>query len=73
MEIEEEMAAFGETQVWITCDLCGRVYGGPGITELMVRVEEANICVGCLTQWGTSAEGGAVEAHKTCLIKMPAA
>ena len=57
MDIEEEIAAFGETQVWITCDVCGRVYGGPGITKMMVRVGESNVCVGCLSKWGTSAEG----------------
>jgi hypothetical protein len=58
MDMEEEIAAFGETAVWITCDVNGRVYGGPDIDKTMARVGEANICVDCLNKWGTSAEGG---------------
>ena len=58
MDMEEEIVAFGETEVWVTCDICGRTVGGPGINEVMVRVGEANICVDCLGKWGTSADGG---------------
>ncbi len=25
MDVEEDIVAFGETAVWVECDLCGRV------------------------------------------------
>ena len=61
MDIEEEIVAFGETQVWVTCDRCGRVYGGPGLRKSTFRVEQSNLCLDCVrsrkADWGTSAEG----------------
>ena len=68
MDIEEEILAFGETEVWVECDLCRRAFGGPGLTKAIVAVGHANVCVDCLrksmTKWGTPAEGGgAVEAR----------
>jgi len=67
MDKEEEIAAFGETEVWITCDVCGRVYGRPDINKTMARVGEANICVDCLNKWGTSAEGVGPSRPETCI------
>jgi hypothetical protein len=26
MDVEEEMLAFGETAVWVECDVCGRFF-----------------------------------------------
>lgn len=61
MDMEEEILAFGETEVWVECDLCRRAFGGPGLTEAIVALEQGNICVDCLRKrggkWGTSAEG----------------
>ena len=61
MDIEEEILAFGETAVWVECDVCGRALGGPGLNKAIVAVGRVNVCVGCLRQsrgrWGTSAEG----------------
>jgi hypothetical protein len=58
MEMEEEILAFGETAVWVECDLCGRSFGGPGLTEAIVEVGHVNLCVDCLPKRGTPAEGG---------------
>ena len=61
MDIEEEMLAFGETALWVECDVCGRAFGGPGVKKAIVAVGHVNVCVDCLrqsrSQWGTSAEG----------------
>jgi hypothetical protein len=27
MDVESSIEAFGETAVWVECDLCGRAYG----------------------------------------------
>jgi len=63
--MEEEVLAFGETAVWVECDVCGRAFGGPGMDKAIVAVGHANVCVDCLRKsrrkWGTSA-GGAAEA-----------
>jgi hypothetical protein len=29
MDMEEEILAFGKTEVWVECDACGRAFGGP--------------------------------------------
>ena len=61
MDMEEEILAFGETEVWVEFDLCGRAFGGPDLNKAIVHIEHANIRVDCLrqnrSQWGTSAEG----------------
>ena len=61
MDIEEEILAFGETEVWVECDLCGHAFGGPGLDKAIVVVGHVNVCVDCLpksrSKWGTSAEG----------------
>jgi hypothetical protein len=60
MDIEEEILAFGETEIWVECDLCGRAFGGLDLNKAIVRVGQANVCVDCLrksrSKWGTSAE-----------------
>jgi hypothetical protein len=48
MDIEEEMLAFGETALWVECDLCGRAFGGPGVTKAIVPVGNAHVCCHCL-------------------------
>ncbi len=48
MDMEEEIVAFGETVLWVECDSCGRVFGGPGLTKVIVAVEHMNVCVDCL-------------------------
>ncbi len=57
MDIEEEIIAFGETVLWVECDLCGRAFCGPGMNTAIVAVGHVNVCVDCLPKWGTSAEG----------------
>jgi ribosome-binding protein aMBF1 (putative translation factor) len=61
MEIEEEIMVFGETAVCVECDLCGRSFGGPGVSKAIVAVGQVNVCLDCLRKvrkkWGTSAEG----------------
>jgi hypothetical protein len=61
MDIEEEILAFGETEVWVECDLCGRAFGGPSLDKVIVAVGHVNVCVDCLRQirskWGAFAEG----------------
>ena len=61
MDIEEEILEFGETVVWVECDLCGRAFGGPGLSKAIVAVGRVNVCVECQgksrSNWGTSAEG----------------
>jgi hypothetical protein len=47
MDVEEEILIFGETAVWIECDLCGCAYGGPGMNKTVVAVGQANVCVDC--------------------------
>jgi len=69
MDTEEEILAFGETEVWVECDLCGRGFGGPGLDKAIVVVEHVNACVNCLrrsqSKWGTPIEGWAVEAQNS--------
>ena len=48
MDIEEEILAFGETVVWVECDLCGRAFGGPDLNKAIVAVGHVNVCVDCL-------------------------
>jgi hypothetical protein len=61
MDVEEGMVAFGETALWVECDLCGRAFGGPSLTKTIVAVGQANVCVDCVRKsrrkWGTSTEG----------------
>ena len=65
MDMEEEILAFGETEVWVECDQCGRAFGGPDVNKSVVAVRHAightNVCVDCLQRTrgksGTSAEG----------------
>ena len=45
MDLEVEMLAFGETAVWVECDLCGRAFGEPGLTKAIVAVGHVNVCV----------------------------
>jgi hypothetical protein len=52
VDIEEEMLAFGETALWVECDLCGRAYSGPGLNKAIVVVEHVNTCVDCLRKRG---------------------
>jgi ribosome-binding protein aMBF1 (putative translation factor) len=47
MDIEEEILAFGETALWVECDLCGRAFGGPGLTKAIIGVGHVNVCVDC--------------------------
>jgi hypothetical protein len=49
MYMEEEILYFGETEVWVECDVCGRVFGGPGLNKAIVAEGCTNICVSCLT------------------------
>ena len=48
MNLEDEIAAFVDTGVWIECDVCGRTYGGLGVEKVIVKVEQANVCAWCL-------------------------
>jgi hypothetical protein len=61
MDIEEEILAFGETEVWVECDFCARAFGGPGVAKAIVAIGHVNVCIDCLrkseNEWGTSAEG----------------
>ena len=47
MDTEEEIVAFGETVLWVECDLCGCAFGGPGVNKAIVAVGHVNICIGC--------------------------
>jgi ribosome-binding protein aMBF1 (putative translation factor) len=48
MDTEEEILLFGETALWVECELCGAVYGGPGVGKVIVAVGHVNVCVDCL-------------------------
>ena len=48
MDMEEEIFVFGETVVWVECDLCGRAFGGLSVNKAIVPVGDVNICVDCL-------------------------
>ena len=48
MDTDEEILAFGETAVWVECDLCGRAFGGPGVTKAIAAAGQINVCVECL-------------------------
>jgi ribosome-binding protein aMBF1 (putative translation factor) len=48
MDMEEEIEVFGETVHWVECDLCGRAFGGPDLTKVIVAVGHMNVCVDCL-------------------------
>jgi ribosomal protein S27E len=50
MDMEEEMLVFGETQVWVECDLCGTAYGGPRFNKAIVAVGKVNTCSECLRE-----------------------
>jgi hypothetical protein len=47
MDIEEEILAFGETEVWVECDVCGCAFGGPGVNKAIVAVGHVNVCADC--------------------------
>jgi ribosome-binding protein aMBF1 (putative translation factor) len=53
MDIEEEILAFGETALWVECDLCGRAFAGPGLSKAIVAVGHVNICANCLLRTGS--------------------
>jgi hypothetical protein len=44
MDMEEEMEVFGKTALWDECDLCGRVFGGPGLSKAIVPVGNVHTC-----------------------------
>jgi len=71
MDVEEEIIVFGETEVWVECDLCGRAFGGPDLNKAIVRVGHVNVCVDCLRKggkrWGTFAEGVGPSRPVTCI------
>ena len=48
MDMEEEILAFGETAVWIECDLRVTAYGGPGVNKVIVPIGHINACAECL-------------------------
>jgi hypothetical protein len=48
MDIEEEILAFGETALWVECDLCGRAFGGPSVNRVIGNIGHANACMDCL-------------------------
>lgn len=48
MDIEEEIEAFGETEVWIECDICRCAFGGRDLQRAIIAVGCLNICVNCL-------------------------
>jgi ribosomal protein S27E len=48
MDTEEELLAFGETALWVECDVCGRAFGGPGISKAVIAVGDVKECVDCL-------------------------
>lgn len=55
MDVETEIIAFGETAVWIECDLSGSAYGGPGVNKAIVTVGQANVCVDYLRGSGEAS------------------
>jgi ribosome-binding protein aMBF1 (putative translation factor) len=61
MDMDEEILALGETAVWVECDLCGRAFGGPGLTQAIVAAGRMNVCLDCMrtseSKLGTSDEG----------------
>jgi len=61
MDVEEESAAFGETEVRVECDLCGRVFDGPDLLGSLVSIGIANVCVGCEHERAGSLLGMRVE------------
>jgi hypothetical protein len=48
MDTEEEILTFGETVLWVECDLCGRAFGGPGLSKAIVPVGNVHACGDCL-------------------------
>ena len=56
MDVEKEIVAFGETTVWVECDVCGRAYGRAGLKTAIVATGQANVCVDCLDKGESSAE-----------------
>src|SRR5580704_4174361 len=55
------ISPYGEMALWVECDLCGQLYGEPGMNEAIVAMEHVNECLDCLgksrRQCRTSAEG----------------
>jgi ribosome-binding protein aMBF1 (putative translation factor) len=54
MNMEGEILAFGETALWVECNLCGRVFGGPGVDKAIGSHGEVNVCVDCQQEAGFS-------------------
>ena len=50
MDIEEEIVAFGETEVWVECDFCGHAFGGPGLDEAIIVLGYVILCADCIRQ-----------------------
>jgi hypothetical protein len=47
MDVETEIIAFGETVLWVECDICRQVYGWLGVGKAIVNVGGRNICTEC--------------------------
>ena len=56
MNVEEAIVAFGETVLWVECDVCGRAYGGPGVNKAIVAVGRVNVCAECLRKSGNQGK-----------------
>jgi len=56
MDMEEEIVAFGETALWVECDVCGRALGGPGLNKAIVADGYVNVCVNCSSAAGRTCE-----------------
>ena len=47
MDMEEEIVAFGETALWVECDICGSAFGGLSLDKAIVTVRHINVCINC--------------------------
>ena len=57
MDVEESIVAFGETVLWVECDVCGRAYGGLGMNKAVIAIGHVNVCADYLrksrSSWGS--------------------
>jgi hypothetical protein len=58
MDVEEEMLVFGETAVWVECDVCGHAFGGLGLHKAIVVLGHKNVCSGCRCEIAKPVEVG---------------
>lgn len=65
MDVETEIEVYGETAVWVECDVCGRAFGGRCGNAIIVSAM-GNLCIGC-TEVGKKVTGYQNGENPICL------